>query len=33
LRFRRQAEENAPPAPTPPITTLLSQYEPLTLLC
>ena len=30
LQFRRQAEDNAPP---PPITTLLSQYEPLILLC
>jgi hypothetical protein len=31
----RRDQENAPPAATPPapITTLLSQYEPLTLLC
>jgi hypothetical protein len=33
LQFRRQAKKNAAPAATPPITTLLSQYELLLSLC
>jgi DnaJ-class molecular chaperone len=33
LQFRRQTKKDAPPTATPPITTLLSQYELLVSLC